>query len=95
MGILLDKEETENGWRFSVEILEDDDSTEHVVNVSNEVYQDITKGKVEVDVLVEESFKFLLEREGKESILPSFNLEKISEYFPEYKKEMRKRLGIK
>lgn len=34
--------------------------------------------------LVEASFRFLLDREPKESILSSFNLSVIARYFPEY-----------
>jgi len=42
--------------------------------------------------LVRQSFLFLLEREPKESILRSFNLTAISRYFPEYDREIGKRL---
>jgi hypothetical protein len=41
---------------------------------------------------VEESFRFLLEREPKESILRRFNLTVISRYFPEYEREIKGRL---
>ncbi|MBW3667440.1 MAG: hypothetical protein KY394_07590 [Actinobacteria bacterium] len=37
-----------------------------------------------VEQLVEASFRFLLDREPKESILPSFDLSVIARYFPEY-----------
>lgn len=43
--------------------------------------------------LLEESFRFLLEREPKESILASFELPVIARYFPEYPDEMRRRFG--
>jgi hypothetical protein len=43
--------------------------------------------------VVEESFRFLLEREPKESIMASFDLPVISRYFPEYQQEMERRLG--
>ena len=42
--------------------------------------------------LVSASFRFLLEREPKESILRSFDLMVISHYFPEYEREIQKRL---
>lgn len=44
------------------------------------------------DVL-EESFRFLLEREPKEAILARFDLHVIARYFPEYRDEMRRRLA--
>ncbi len=39
--------------------------------------------------LVEASFRFLLDREPKESILSSFNLSVIERYFPEYPQRIR------
>jgi hypothetical protein len=41
---------------------------------------------------VRKSFLFLLEREPKESILRSFDLTVISRYFPEYEREITRRL---
>ena len=43
--------------------------------------------------LIEESFRFLLEREPKESILQVFELPVIEQYFPEYGQEIRTRLS--
>lgn len=45
------------------------------------------------EAVVRESFVFLLEREPPSSILPSFSLDIIGRYFPEYPHEMRRRLG--
>jgi len=42
--------------------------------------------------LIEESFRFLLEREPNTSILSSFELPLIGKYFPQYEREIRKRL---
>jgi hypothetical protein len=41
---------------------------------------------------VVKSFEFLLEREPNTSILRSFDLSVISQYFPEYENEIRKEL---
>ena len=41
---------------------------------------------------MEESFRFLLERERKESILSSFDLTVIGRYFTEYEREIAERL---
>lgn len=42
--------------------------------------------------LLDESFRFLLEREPNTSILRSFNLTVIGEYFPEYSREIGRQL---
>ena len=43
--------------------------------------------------VLEESFLFLLEREPNTSILPAFALPVIASYFPEYERELPRRLG--
>jgi hypothetical protein len=67
--------------------------TTHSVTVSDRVYQDLTKGEVSVEVLVEKSFEFLLQREPNTSILSSFDLPVIGRYFPEYERTIKKMLG--
>jgi hypothetical protein len=47
---------------------------------------------VSAERLVEESFRFLLEREPNTSILSSFELPLIGKYFPQYAREIRERL---
>lgn len=47
----------------------------------------------EPERLVEETFRFLLEREPSESILESFDISVVSRYFPEYDTEIRRRIG--
>jgi hypothetical protein len=44
------------------------------------------------ELLLRESFQFLLERESNTSILGSFDLSIIGRYFPEYEQEIRSRL---
>jgi hypothetical protein len=48
---------------------------------------------VAAEKVIEESFRFLLEREPNTSILASFDLPIISRYFPEYEREIRRRLA--
>jgi len=46
-------------------------------------------------VLVEKSFEFLLDRESNTSILRSFELPVIGQYFPEYETTISKMLTTK
>ena len=64
--------------------------TSHNVTLTDDVYQNLTNGKVSKKELIEFSFKFLLEREPNTSILSSFELSVISRYFPEYIKTVKK-----
>jgi len=63
--------------------------TTHRVTVSPQIYQKLTDGDVPVEILVEKSFEFLLEREPNTSILRSFDLPVIGQYFPEYESTIR------
>ena len=60
------------------------DGIDFSVTVDDDYYQELTEEKCSKEELVKASFKFLLDREAKESILKSFNLKVISSYFPEY-----------
>ena len=76
---------------FRVEVKEGPGSTVHEVTARS---ADLRRygGERDAERLVEASFEFLLEREPKESILRSFELPVIESYFPEYPREIRKRL---
>jgi hypothetical protein len=50
-------------------------------------------GQVALEELVRASFEFLLEREPASSILRTFSLDVISQYYPEYPAQIRDRLG--
>ena len=65
--------------------------TEHDVTVPADLLAEL--GAVDDERLVRESFVFLLEREPAGSILPSFSLDVITRYFPEYPGEIRRRLS--
>lgn len=67
---------------YRVTVREGDSSTTHTVTVGEEESRLAASSAVED--LVEASFRFLLDREPKESILRSFDLGVISRYFPEY-----------
>lgn len=66
-------------------------STNHTVRVSEHDAKEFAPGCTVEELLVA-SFRFLLEREPNTSILRSFDLPVIAEYFPEYKREIRERL---
>ena len=67
-----------------------DSSTEHIVLLSDHFHQDVTNNKLTKTELITHSFEFLLKRESNQSILKKFNLEVISQYFPEYIEEIKK-----
>ena len=66
--------------------------TEHRVQISDADLQRLGLGHT-AEELLHASFEFLLERESNTSILRSFELSVISDYFPEYEQEMMRRLN--
>ena len=77
---------------FRVEVAERGTKTTHQVTLNSKDYERLAGGAVEPEELIRKSFEFLLERESKESILSRFDLSVISRYFPEYDREIKKRL---
>jgi hypothetical protein len=69
-------------------------TTQHKVRVSQADMDRYGCGNP-AERLLEESFKFLLEREPNTSILSSFELPVIGKYFPEFGDEIRKRVSSK
>ena len=64
--------------------------TTHLVTLSDEVHEKLTKEKVTKKELLDFSFKFLLDREPNTSILSFFELTVISRYFSDYEKNVKK-----
>jgi hypothetical protein len=77
---------------FRVRVIEDRGETSHVVTLQPGDQQRLAGGKAGPEELLKRSFEFLLEREPKESILPRFDLPVIARYFPEYEREIKRRL---
>jgi hypothetical protein len=77
---------------YRVEVHDKGESSIHDVTASPEVVRRYG-GSASAEQLLEASFAFLLEREPKEAILARFDLPVIERYFPEYPREIRKRLG--
>ena len=66
-------------------------ATQHRVRVTRADLEHFAEGR-SAQELLEESFRFLLERESNSSILRSFDLPVIGTYFPEFEREIRARL---
>ena len=74
---------------FTVKVT-NDVSTSHTVTVSDQSLADLTNNNATKTQLLEFSFNFLLDREPNTSILSSFDINVISEYFSDYRDEVRR-----
>ena len=77
----------ESGTTFRVVITDDEDTSTHMVTVWPSDVERYAPGST-AEELLEAAFVFLLAREPKESILPSFELSVIEQYFPEFASTM-------
>jgi len=84
----------EPSWRFNVVVEDNSGQTQYSVSMSKDFYKSLDTN-VEAKNVIEASFRFLLEREPKGSILSKFDITAISYYFPEFKKQLIKQLKNK
>jgi hypothetical protein len=91
---LIEVKLTENGdpLRFAVTISEGSSTSHHQVSARAADMQRLA-GARSPEQLIEASFRFLLDRETKESILGRFDLTVISRYFPEFEASLPRYLS--
>ena len=77
---------------FDVDVRENGTSTHHVVTVPDGLAAALGAEDLDPGELVRVSFEFLLEREPPSSILRRFDLDVIGHYFPEYRRDLTRRL---
>ena len=72
---------------FDVRIEDGRGASSHAVTMSRELHERLSRGQAP-DAFVEAVFRFLLDREPKESILGHFDVAVVSRYFPEFDDEI-------
>jgi hypothetical protein len=78
---------------FRVQVRDGQRETTHQVTVPERLGERLQLREDDLERVVRESFRFLLEREPATSILRRFSLSDISRYFPEYPGELERRLS--
>jgi hypothetical protein len=92
LDIVCRRDTDERDWTCDVTIdVEGGATTNHAVTVKAADLERLDPGARDPHVLVDRSFRFLLEREPNTSILRSFDLTVIGRYFPEYEATIRQR----
>jgi hypothetical protein len=84
---------TDHGWKCQVTVDDGVSRTEHEVSFTDADLHRYAGPTSDPHLLVNASFRFLLEREPKEAIMRRFELPVITRYFPEYAADIRRRLG--
>ena len=86
---MISVEQTDDGdpMVFSVAVDDKGGHTKHRVTMSPENYDKFTGGSVTPPECIHAAFRFLLEREPQNEILPSFDIKVIQMYFPNFEKD--------
>lgn len=78
---------------FEVVVREGKGETVHHVTMGRATCERLTAGNHAPERCIEAAFRFLLDREPKESILGRFDVSVISRYFPEFERELPRYLS--
>ena len=73
---------------FRVVVREGKGETRHDVTMAQATFERLAGAGHTPEQLVEAAFRFLLDREPKESILGRFDVDIIARYFPEFEREI-------
>lgn len=84
--------ESLGGDDYRVEVRDESGSSRHRVTAPPAKLEELGAAD-RPEELLEESFRFLLEREPRSAILSRFELSTITSYFPEYPDEIRRRMS--
>jgi hypothetical protein len=80
---------------FEVEVGDERGKTRHQVTMARALHTRLTQDRCPPEALIEAAFRFLLEREPKESILRRFDASVIAQYFPEFERELPRYLAAR
>jgi hypothetical protein len=73
---------------FEVVVREKDSESRHLVTMDAATCDRLMADRHTSEQCIEAAFRFLLDREPKESILGRFDISVISRYFPEFEREL-------
>jgi hypothetical protein len=73
---------------FEVTVRDADSETRHHVTMARPTCERLTSGKYPPERCIAAAFRFLLDREPKESILRRFDVTMISRYFADFEREL-------
>ena len=86
-------EQSGDPQEFAVTVRENQSETRHRVTMSLEACRRLSGGLHTPEAVIDAAFRFLVDREPKESILPRFDISVISRYFPDFERELPRYLA--
>jgi hypothetical protein len=86
--IQVRRRKADNPYEFEVSVREGSTQTLHRVTMSVTTCRRLSGEKTSPERVIEAAFRFLLDREPKESILRTFDVTDISTYFADFEKKI-------
>jgi hypothetical protein len=74
---------------FAAQVRDEEGESFHHVTMAKRQWQTLSRRECEPARCIEAAFRFLLDREPKEAILPRFDVATISVYFPEFETQLQ------
>ena len=88
INIVVLRKRDNDQFEFDVLVEDKQGESRHAVTLSRATYEHLTASKYAPETCVEASFRFLLDREPKHSILRNFDVAVISQYFSDFEHEL-------
>lgn len=88
MEIVVNRIQDAYPLKFHVQVTDKRGNSGYEVTLKEETYQNLKVGSTTPEQLIDAAFRFLLDREPKEAILHSFDVDVISRYFPEFSRRL-------
>ena len=87
---MIEVKQTADGdpLRFDVVVTTGGSTSRHEVTMSRADYERFSGGRRSPEAVIAAAFRFLLDREPKESILERFDVDVIGTYFPEFDRDL-------
>lgn len=92
-GITVEQSGSGEPMVFTVLIDDAGGKSRYRVTLSNNTYEKLTRGNCSQVQCVEAAFRFLLDREARNEILPSFDINVIHLYFPDFEQALPRYLA--
>src|SRR5262245_44363705 len=86
--IVVLRKRGDDPFEFDVTVQDKQGESRYAVTLSRATYERLTASKYAPETCVKASFRFLLDREAKDSILQNFDVAVISQYFPDFEHEL-------
>ncbi len=89
---IINQSANECGWQFTITVGDSSGSSEYTLNLDQDYFQRITRGKIDPSLFATLTVEFLLRSDRLKDFSSAINIQAISDKFPEFVKEILKKV---